>query len=703
MEAVLHVAPVADETTWSFLHRVAAAYGLQAADLTAGWRWVNQAHNGRADGEVLLDAVAQAQLAAWCRVPAAHLARALPSLTAGPDALAHRAQDGAGWARWRVAGTWGPVVFGCRLCAAGRSGDGQRPVWVYRAPWRRLCARHGRWLLEVGEGHPREFTGVAGLAGELGRAQHRWAGAERAAQAAGVAPGEVFALARAVVCGWWQREEFWARENVWGPRLEQVVAATRTQGTDPAGWGDPQWRLLARDAVVFPEIVTVAKALLDPRLRELAAESAGALLRDRAGAGRFTQALGGRLARPWLAEVEAAAPTGPLARWVSAMLRERRRPAGAPPLRGWQGVWWVRGPHRPLDVAAGLRLLAESPDTGADETPPPRAGAGAGGDTGAGTAGRAAPARTGPSGQETVPRRAWRGQGLARWHDQLFAEGLDHARRHAQQHGHLALAHTGSGVVDGFDLGRWLARRRADAASLTDHQTTQLTELDAWWNPPWPVGWQRAWYRARTYTHTHGPVHGGDNLSGLPRWLELWLRRQITRHGQLHEGQQRLLAELGLTSGEVERFNTWPARRRSAGDAFARAYAARHGHLALPGPRHGHPTVINGLNLSDWLTGARRRQRTAGRPTRLGQRLDAVDTWWNPPWPIAWQHMWWAARHHLTGLPEGLSWWPGAPDAEHALAWLRQQHAHGTSLQPGQQQLIDELPPAGTGVPVTGR
>lgn len=32
----------------------------------------------------------EAQLAGWCRVPAAHLARALPSWTAGPDALADR-------------------------------------------------------------------------------------------------------------------------------------------------------------------------------------------------------------------------------------------------------------------------------------------------------------------------------------------------------------------------------------------------------------------------------------------------------------------------------------------------------------------------------------------------------------------------------------------------------------------------------------
>ncbi|MEU6366473.1 hypothetical protein ABZ876_12175 [Streptomyces sp. NPDC046931] len=37
----MQVAPVADETTWSFLHRVGAAYRLGIEELLAGWRWVN--------------------------------------------------------------------------------------------------------------------------------------------------------------------------------------------------------------------------------------------------------------------------------------------------------------------------------------------------------------------------------------------------------------------------------------------------------------------------------------------------------------------------------------------------------------------------------------------------------------------------------------------------------------------------------------
>ncbi|MFF7534459.1 hypothetical protein ACFZB2_35920 [Streptomyces bobili] len=128
--------------------------------------------------------------------------------------------------------------------------------------------------------------------------------------------GEVFALARAVVCGWWEREEFWARERVWRPRPEQVVAATCRRYPGPAGWGERQWRLLVRDVVVFPEVVTVAAALSDPAVRELAVGGAAPALVRRPGGERFVAALGARLGRDWLKDVELADQAGPLSVWV---------------------------------------------------------------------------------------------------------------------------------------------------------------------------------------------------------------------------------------------------------------------------------------------------------------------------------------------------------------------------------------------------
>ncbi|MCX4993757.1 Helicase associated domain protein [Streptomyces sp. NBC_00568] len=441
-----------------------------------------------------------------------------------------------------------------------------------------------------------------------------------------------------------------------------------------AGWGDAQWRLLARDVVVFPEVVAVAAALVDARLVGQVGRQMKGLLRDRAGVEPFAKVLGERLDRPWLATVETAGAPGPLARWVAVTAREQRKPDGAPALRGFKGKWSVRAPHQPVEVGAGLLELA--------------AGSSPADDGGPGEAAAEERSNRQPSGGP--------GWALRQREAELFADGVERARRHVERFGHLALAHTEKGMVDGFDLGRWLARRRAEAVSLTADQTAQLAQLDPWWNPPWPVGWQRFWHRVRRYAGEHGPVHGGDNLDGLPQGLQTWLRRQILQYEKLHPGQQGLLAELGLTAREVERFRTWPARRRHPGEALAAAqtYAARFGHLAVTGA-----TVIDGIALDAWLSSARRRQRTTGRPTRLGTRLSALDPWWNPPWALSWQRMWWAVHHHLNGLPDGSQWWPDAPGREGAVAWLREQHARA-SLLPGQQQLVADLTPVAGDGPV---
>ena len=689
MEAVLRVTPVQGETTWSFLHRVAAGYRLQVTDLTTWWQWANpmpRRRDVRPDGEVFLDEVAQGQLAGWCRVPAGHLARALPSWAAGPAVLASSSGDRQGWARWRAgASEWGPVVIGCRLCAARRGTGGGR-VWAYRRRWRRLCVRHGRWLLDVGEGHPVEFVDAGDWGVELARAQRHWDRVAQAGAAVGAAQREVFGLARAVVCGWWGRTEFWERDAVWEPRLQQVVAATRRWCPDLVGWGVEQWRLLVRDVVVFPEVVAVAEALVDPRMQQLASGSgAGALVRGRGGGERFAAALGERLRRVWLGELEADGHSGPLASWARAVVREQRRPAGSPPQQGRYGLWWVHSAHRPVEVGTGLRRLAGP------------LGAGPGSREDSGAAGRGGPAARGWRMELAVPRRTGHGRGLEQRHAQLFAEGLEQARLHVERFGHLAVAHTDGRAREGFDLGRWLANRRADATSLTVEQTEQLRRLDAWWNPPWPVDWQRAWYRARAHVHEQGPVRGGDNLAGLPGWLQRWLRHQISGYGQLHDGQRVLLAELGLSTGEVELFHTWPGRRRPVADglAVAHAYAAGHGHLAV-----SQPTVVDGFALGTWLRNQRQRQRSLGRLTRLGHRLTDLDAWWNPPWPVAWQRMWWACRYHLTGLPDGVEWWPGAPNDEYTAAWLREQSARRTLLLSEQRRLVDELLSLTGGVPM---
>ncbi|MGN3953494.1 helicase associated domain-containing protein [Streptomyces sp. WAC8370] len=131
----------------------------------------------------------------------------------------------------------------------------------------------------------------------------------------------------------------------------------------------------------------------------------------------------------------------------------------------------MRSVHRPVEVAPGLRALVGSAA---------EAGAGGDGDGSRAGSGVVEPAVGAGRTAGVVPRRSGHGGGLKRRGEQLFAEGLEQARAYVALHGHLAPAHTGGHVGDGFELGRWLAGRRVAAASLTAEQTAWLEELDPW-------------------------------------------------------------------------------------------------------------------------------------------------------------------------------------------------------------------------------
>ncbi|MFE1986043.1 IS110 family transposase [Streptomyces mirabilis] len=81
----------------------------------------------------------------------------------------------------------------------------------------------------------------------------------------------------------------------------------------------------------------------------------GALVRAGGGGARLAGALGRRLGREWLVELEADSHAGPLAYWARAVVREQRAPAGSPVRQGRYGLWWVHSAHRPVEVGMGLR------------------------------------------------------------------------------------------------------------------------------------------------------------------------------------------------------------------------------------------------------------------------------------------------------------------------------------------------------------
>jgi hypothetical protein len=348
------IAPFSGETTSSLICRIASRYGLEAKALRSCWHWRNYqpAHDGggaRADAEVLLNAAGRQALAELCGVQQDVLVRALPSW-GQEDAKLLAEEDHVPAAAWRIGGAVaGLVAFGCRLCAARRTGTVVRVV-RYAPLWSRVCVRHGRWLLDADADQPLEHLDVRHLP-EVAVAQRRWAGVARRAVRAGAEPERVFALAHAVVARWWEQALHWDPETIWPRRLHQVAGGN-------AGGDLERWRIVGRDAVVFPEVVAVADALLDPVMAQLAWVDSGAgRPRLLPADGAFCRALGERVGRTWLGPLAATDYGGPLTSWMGSVIRLRRG-AGGPPGYG-NDPWWLRQEHQPATMAGHLRVLGK--------------------------------------------------------------------------------------------------------------------------------------------------------------------------------------------------------------------------------------------------------------------------------------------------------------------------------------------------------
>lgn len=358
--SVLRVAPVAGETTWSYLSRVAGRYGMEPAALLPWWTWTGSRPRDevgpREDAEVLLNPAGRRLLARLGGVGEQDLVRTLPAFGDGPQP----ASPGSPGRPGESAGRYGPVAYGCELCTASRTGH-DTVVVRYAAPWQRVCARHQRWMQTAGDGH-RHCNLDLRAAPEIAAAHRAWPKTARNAAAAGADPGRVFALARAVVCAWWEQALEWEQERIWPARLHAVAGGD----AGPRFWW---WRIVAREAVVFPESVALAGVLLDPGMQERIWDDHG-----RGGPvhpfrpdGAFFRELAVRLGRPWLADTGQAPQTGlvlggplhagPLLDCVGAFTRIRR---GQQDPRGYGlDPWWLRADHRPASARVQLRELAE--------------------------------------------------------------------------------------------------------------------------------------------------------------------------------------------------------------------------------------------------------------------------------------------------------------------------------------------------------
>jgi hypothetical protein len=129
----LRVAPVAGETTWSYVCRIAGRYGMDSAALLPWWTWTGTRPRDEAgprdDAEVLFNPAGRQLLARLGGLGEHDLARALPAFAdepqpadaASPSRLGEAAGSGSPAGRWKVAsaGEHGPTARARRWCPSG--------------------------------------------------------------------------------------------------------------------------------------------------------------------------------------------------------------------------------------------------------------------------------------------------------------------------------------------------------------------------------------------------------------------------------------------------------------------------------------------------------------------------------------------------------------------------------------------------------
>ncbi|MGK5732593.1 hypothetical protein [Streptomyces sp. URMC 124] len=236
---VLRIRPLPYEATASYLEHLAHAYRLALPQLLDSTGITVHAHGTTPTAELALSSIAARRVAAVARVQPADLALALHRLT-------HHAPGSTAAAHWKPLDVPHRAVAACTLCTRQHSRGAAGSAWVHR-PWHRLvCVRHHQAAPDPRLASPLHTGNVP----ELAAARHAHQRLTRHPRGA-----SAWMAAHAITTRWYDQQQHLT--DRWHRRLHHLALANAHLDHT----GNASATLLARDLVIYPETVTLARIL----------------------------------------------------------------------------------------------------------------------------------------------------------------------------------------------------------------------------------------------------------------------------------------------------------------------------------------------------------------------------------------------------------------------------------------------------------
>jgi hypothetical protein len=212
-----------------------------------------------------------------------------------------------------------------------------------------------------------------------------------------------------------------------------------------------------------------------------------------------------------------------------------------------------------------------------------------------------------------------------------WQEGRAHLRAYVEREGHARVP-TVHIADDGYRLGTWVSRQRADCrrGQLTAVRIAELEAVPGWSWDPIADAWHEGLAHLLVYVEREGngrvpKGHVTDDGYPLGAWVST--RRADRRKGQLTAVR---IAELEAVPGW-----SWDpiADAWQEGLAYVGAFVERQGHARVPSDYVTH----DGYPLGAWVS-TQRRTYLSGRLTAVRiAELEAVPGWSWDPIADAWQ------------------------------------------------------------------